>query len=90
MEKPVISPEEYIEQVNKRLPNCFGYREGLRVFLVPEGADGRMATGYDWTFRDSLDVIGAVAAAAALVDEEFVVDPHIARAAPSDPRSCKS
>ncbi|AUT62864.1 hypothetical protein [Paraburkholderia terrae] len=77
MEKPVISPEEYVDKVNERLPNCVGYREGLRIFLVPEGADGKTAMGYDWTFKDSLDVIGAVSAAAMLVDQEFVVDPHI-------------
>lgn len=77
MAREVISPERYVEELNKRLPGCLGYREGLRVFLVPEGANGNTATGYDWTFRDSLDAIAAVSAAAALVDKEFAVNPHI-------------
>lgn len=77
MTRAVISPDRYVEEINKRLPTCLGYQDGLRVFLVPEGADGRTAAGYDWTFRDSLDAIGAVAAAAALVDRDFTVDPHI-------------
>ncbi|WP_157380707.1 hypothetical protein [Burkholderia ubonensis] len=80
MARKVISPERYIEELNRRLPGCLGYREGLRVFLVPEGADSKTATGYDWTFRDSLDAAAAVSAAAALVDNEFAVNPNISPA----------
>ncbi|WP_334052149.1 hypothetical protein [Burkholderia cepacia] len=83
MAREVISPERYVDELNKRLPGCLGFREGLRVFLVPEGSDGKTATGYDWTFRDSLDAIAAVSAAAAMVDAEFQVDPHISGSAQS-------
>jgi hypothetical protein len=80
MAKQVISPEEFINKVNDRLPGCIGYKDGLRVFLVPEGASGKDASGYNWTFRDDLDAIGAVAMAANLVEKEFDVDPNISRA----------
>lgn len=78
MANPVISPEEFIAEVNKRLPNHHAYKPGMRVFLVPIGADGKRAAGYDWEPKD-LDTIGAVAAVADHVRSDFVVDPDISR-----------
>ncbi|VWB16628.1 hypothetical protein BLA14095_00487 [Burkholderia lata] len=77
MAREIVPPERYVEEINKRLPDCHGYQNGLRVFLVPEGADGKTASGYDWTFRRDLGAIGSVSDAVALVDKEFIVDPHI-------------
>lgn len=80
MAKPVISPEEFIAEVNKRLPDHAAYSNGLHVFLVPRGATGAAATGYDWEPKD-LDSTTAVAAVADHIDSEYDVDPFISRAA---------
>jgi hypothetical protein len=79
MAKQVISPEEFIAEVNKRLPGHPSYRRNMRAFLVPRGADGKMATGYDWE-PDGLATTGVVATIAAQVEVEFDVKPHISRA----------
>jgi len=76
MAKPVISPEEFTAEVNKRLPAHDAYQDGLHVFLVPKGANGRQASGYDWEPK-SAATAGVVAAVAQLVESEFEVNPYI-------------
>ncbi|EON13109.1 hypothetical protein [Pandoraea sp. SD6-2] len=78
MAKPVLSPEQFINEVNRRLPNMFGYKPGMKAFLVPDGADGAHATGYDCE-PDDLATIGAVKAASDAVLREFDVNPYISR-----------
>ncbi|WP_175920340.1 hypothetical protein [Burkholderia pyrrocinia] len=78
MAKPVISPEEFIAEVNKRLPKHAEFKSGMRVFLVPNGADGKSASGYGFEPRDRVTT-GVVAAVADQVASEFVVDPTISR-----------
>ncbi|WP_174934821.1 hypothetical protein [Burkholderia lata] len=78
MAKPVISPEEFIEEVNRRLPEHHKYAQGMRVFLVPRGAIGRTADGYDFE-PDNLATTGVVQEVADRVRSEFEVDPSIAR-----------
>ncbi|MFM0163916.1 hypothetical protein PQR39_26315 [Paraburkholderia sediminicola] len=80
MAKPVISPEEFIAEVNKRLPDHGTFKNGLHVFLVPRRATGATARGYDWEPKD-LDSTTAVAAVADHVDSAYDVDPFISRAA---------
>lgn len=82
MAKQVLSPEEFVAEINKRLPSHHGYKEGLHVFLVPLGASGATATGYDWEPSDR-DTIAAVAAAGDHVASQYDVDPFISRAAHS-------
>ncbi|MGF6444372.1 hypothetical protein [Paraburkholderia youngii] len=76
MSKPVISREQFIDEVNKRLPSHHKYRVGMRVFLAPEGASGESATGYDRYPNDAV-TSGVVAAVVNLVREDFVVEPSI-------------
>jgi hypothetical protein len=47
MAKSVICPEEFIAEVNKRLPDHHAYKPGMRVFLVRNGATSATTTGYD-------------------------------------------
>jgi len=79
MAKRVISPEEFIAEVNNRLPSHGGYAPGMHAFLVPRGADGKTASGYDWE-PDGLATTGVVATIAAQVEAEFDVNPYISRA----------
>ncbi len=79
MEKPAISPEEFITEVNKRLPSHPACTRGMHAFLVPRGADVATASGYDWE-PDGLATTGVVAAIAAQVEAEFDVTPYISRA----------
>ncbi|HEX7907319.1 MAG TPA: hypothetical protein VF534_04405 [Paraburkholderia sp.] len=81
MATQVISPEEFIAEVNRRLLNHFAYETGMRVFLVPIGASGKTAHGYDWEPKDDTATIGVVAEVTNQVDSEFDVDPHISRPA---------
>lgn len=79
MAKPVISPEEFIAEVNKRLSSHPAFAPGMRAFLVPPGANGKTASGYDWE-PDGLATTGVVAATAQQVEAEFDVNPYISRA----------
>jgi hypothetical protein len=80
MAKQVISPEEFIAEINTRLPDHHAYEAGMHVFLVPIGATGRSASGYDWEPKD-LVTIGVIASIVSRVESEYVVDPHISRIA---------
>jgi hypothetical protein len=79
MAQQVISPEEFIAEVNRRLPSHPAYTRGMHAFLVPLGADGKTATGYDWD-PDGLATTGVVATVAAQVEKEFEINPYISRA----------
>ncbi|KCB24881.1 hypothetical protein [Bordetella hinzii] len=61
--KATLTPEQFVAEMNHRLPQKFGYKPGLRVFLYPEGATAETARGVDWTFRDELNSVVAVKAA---------------------------
>jgi len=78
MVKPVIAPEQFIKLVNDRLPNMLGYKPGMHVFLVPVGATGATATGYDLE-PDEVGTVGAVKAACDSVLSEYDVNPYISR-----------
>ena len=77
MAKQVISPEEFIAEINKRLP---GYRPTRLACasLVPPGATGASAAGYDWEPKD-LFTVGVIATVAWHLESEFAVSPHISR-----------
>lgn len=77
MTTTVISPEQFIVEINKLLPKQQGYRDGLEVFLVPLGANGQTATGYDFTHKDDLGCVGAVAAAKHELDKTYVSIPPL-------------
>jgi hypothetical protein len=79
MAKPVISPEEFIAELNRRLPTHASFAQGMHAFLVPIGGDGKRATGYDWE-PDGLATTGVVATMAALVEAESDINPYISRA----------
>ncbi|MDN4573717.1 hypothetical protein DBB29_09025 [Pandoraea cepalis] len=79
MAKSVLSPEQFIDEVNRRLPGMYGYKPGMRAFLVPEGATGATATGYDFTPSDDLGTVGAGKAASDSVLREYDVNPYISR-----------
>lgn len=78
MAKPVIAPEQFIKLVNDRLPSMNGYKLGMRAFLVPEGATGLTATGYDFVPND-VGTVGTVKAACDSVLSDYDVNPHISR-----------
>lgn len=78
MTKPVISPEEFVAEVNRRLSSQHSYKTGMQVFLVPRGSNGRTASGYDWEPKDMVTT-GVVADFAAKLEAEFEVNPHISR-----------
>lgn len=78
MAKPVISPEEFIEEANRRAPEAYGYEEGMRLFLVPKGSTGNTAGGYDWEPRSSATQ-GVFQKVVHQLHDEFDVDPTISR-----------
>ncbi|MEM5341299.1 hypothetical protein [Paraburkholderia azotifigens] len=78
MSKPMISPEEFIAEVNKRLPNIGGYATGMSVSLYPEGSNGATASGYSLE-TDTIEARAVVGTAVAQVLLEFDIDPHISR-----------
>lgn len=78
MSKPVISPEEFIAEVNRRLPNHHAYEAGWRVFLFPEGTNGRTATGYD---LEPQSAVGHIKQVIDHVNSNYAVDPFMSRVA---------
>jgi hypothetical protein len=78
MSKPMISPEEFIAEVNKRLPNIGGYETGMRVSLYPEGSNGATASGYSLE-PDTIESRAVVGNAISRVLFEFDIDPHLSR-----------
>ncbi|OYD74331.1 UNVERIFIED_ORG: hypothetical protein BDU10_6044 [Burkholderia sp. CF145] len=78
MSKPMVSPEEFIAEVNKRLPSVGGYETGMRVSLYPEGSNGVTASGYSLE-PDTIEARAVVGTAISQVLFEFDVNPHISR-----------
>jgi hypothetical protein len=60
MARPVISPEAFIAEVNKRLPGHHAYKPGMRVFLVPKGATSATAAGYDFEPGEAKGVVANI------------------------------
>ncbi|AOB29691.1 hypothetical protein AKI39_01855 [Bordetella sp. H567] len=77
MSKHAIPADRFVTEVNRRLKNMPGYREGLAVFLTPEGASATRATGYGWTFPDDPASEGAVKMAIDQVQQTFEVYPPL-------------
>jgi hypothetical protein len=71
MAKHILSPEEFIEEVNRQLPDHFAYKAGMRVFLVPPDANGETSSGYDWEPKGDPAATRAVADVANLVRHTF-------------------
>jgi len=78
MTKRVISPEEFIAEVNRLLKRHHAFKSNWSVYLVPPGSDGRTATGYEIEPRDA---IGHIAQVIDHVLSSYDVNPHISRAA---------
>jgi hypothetical protein len=74
----MVSPEEFIAEVNKRLPSVGGYETGMRVSLYPEGSNGVTASGYSLE-PDTIEARAVVGTAISQVLFEFDVNPHISR-----------
>jgi hypothetical protein len=77
MAKPVISPEGFVAEVNKRLHRHHAYEPGMHVFLVPEGANGKIAKGYDFEPPEAAGVVADIANHVALL---YTVDPPLSPA----------
>jgi hypothetical protein len=77
MAKPVISPEVFVAEVNRRLHRHHAYRPGMRVFLVPDGANGKTAGGYEF---EPPEAAGVVADIANHVESLYTVEPTVSRA----------
>lgn len=60
MSKPVISREQFIVEVNQRLPKHHAYQAGWRVFLFPEGAAPEAVTGWGIEPRSAIGHIRQV------------------------------
>ncbi|OUL80706.1 hypothetical protein [Paraburkholderia hospita] len=78
MSKLIISPEEFIAEVNKQLPNIGGYESGMLVSLYPEGSNGASASGYSLE-PDTIETRAVVGTAVSQVLFEFDVDPNLSR-----------
>ncbi|MCO8321916.1 hypothetical protein ABEG10_08380 [Burkholderia cenocepacia] len=79
MSKPAISREQFIVEVNQRLPNHHAYRVGWRVFLFPEGADPGAVTGWSIEPRSAIGHIRQVTDhvfSLFAIDPPFPRDPH--------------
>ena len=76
MAKQVISPEEFIVEVNKRLPEHHAYKPGWRIFFYPEGSDATTAKGFDVKPRRD---IGHITQVITLVLSQYTVSPLISR-----------
>lgn len=48
MAKPSLTPEQFVDEVNRRLPEHPLYQPGMRVFLYPRGSTGQTANGVDF------------------------------------------
>jgi hypothetical protein len=52
MAKPSLSPEQFVAEVNRRLPEHHLYKPGMRVFLYPRGSTDQTASGTDFEGPD--------------------------------------
>jgi hypothetical protein len=51
--KPKLTPEQFVDEVNRRLPSHSQYRPGMRIFLYPPGSNGGTASGLDFDGPDA-------------------------------------
>ena len=79
MEKPIITPEEFVDEINRRLPEHDCYTQGLQMFLVPRGAMPDEAIGIDWEPRNARNGVIAVIEVHREVASEFSVSKHLGR-----------
>lgn len=49
MNKPMLTPDQHIAELNRRLRQHPGYREGMAFLPYPEGSTGRSMSGYSVT-----------------------------------------
>lgn len=77
MAKQVISPEEFIAEVNKRMRQHPAFEEGMRVFLTPLGASGKTAGGYDFEGPGLVELV--TSDAHAYVTSLYETDPRLSR-----------
>lgn len=47
MAKPILTPQQFVDEVNSRLPGHAMYQPGMRVFLVPVGSDQPTGTDFE-------------------------------------------
>ncbi|MCG5078969.1 hypothetical protein [Paraburkholderia tagetis] len=79
MEKPVTSPEEFVDEINRRLRDHDCYSSGLRMFLVPRNGRGEDAIGVDWEPRTARNGVIAISETHREVAAEFVVSKYLGR-----------
>jgi hypothetical protein len=79
--KPVLTPQQFIDLVNERLPDHQMFEQGMRVFLFPVGATSATALGYGF---EPPAAAGVVADIVARVREEYDVSnvPPVVRGHP--------
>lgn len=73
MAKPRLTRQQFVDEVNRILPEQVGWQEGMRVFLVPVGTTGRAAHGIDFEGEEPA-IRGVTAAAQAKVLEQYDVE----------------
>jgi hypothetical protein len=75
--RPVISPEEFIGKGNVLLRRHKMYEEGMKIFLVRLGSNGKTAGGY--AKSGPRDLQGIYKSVEDLVNSVYFVDPTISR-----------
>ena len=76
MRKPVISPEEFVNEVNRRLPDHDCYTTGLHMFLLPRTGRAEDAVGIDWEPRTARNAAIAIGETHRQVSAEFTVSKY--------------
>lgn len=79
MEKPIITPDEFVDEINRRLPEHDCYSPGLQMFLVPRNGVANDAIGIDWEPRDADNGVIAISEVHGEVAGEFTVSKHLGR-----------
>ncbi|WP_334004238.1 hypothetical protein [Burkholderia cepacia] len=74
--RPVISREDFIDEVNRRMRNHHAYQDGWRVFLYPEGAHPDAVQGWSIEPRSAA---GHIRRVSDHVFSNFAVEPPLRR-----------
>ena len=69
MNKPMLTPDQHIAEMNRRLRQHEDYREGMAFVPYPEGTTGRSMSGYSVT--GPFDLMGIYAQIAHEVARHF-------------------
>ena len=72
MKRRVISPDEHLRELNERLKEHSGYREGMEFRPYPEGSSGRAMSGYIIT--GPYELAGIYAQVAQSVCDDFDIE----------------